>query len=243
VKQMQKRNRHLFAGADTDGERDGVTCSLTARSSKLVALLFCGTLLSGKLAVSQEQKVWSWFTSCGTKALVIDLILDGRPLYGATTPICQGTREDHMNSKKVSFTFQPPRAITWTGYRGQALTTKAGQKLSADLWQAGTDPNDLVLGISVSDGRVLYMNATHVAYPEEPSTTEIEKGLIITTHPTDTAGWVHVPGGMLIRPDCVHHVPNGGSITESGDVMVNGAVVAHFDKCAEPGIWEQSLPP
>lgn len=215
---------------------------MNARSIKLVALLFCGALLGGKSAESQEQRVWFWFTSCGNEALVLQVTLDGEPLYRATIPICQATREDHTASEKVSFTFQPPRAIRWTGYRDDAPTTKAGQTLSADLWQAGADPNDLLLGVSVSDGRVVYMNAAHVAYPEKLNTTEIEKDLVVTTHPTDTAGWVQAPG-MLIRPECVHHVPNGATVTESGDVILNGAVIAHYDKCAEPGIPTRPMPP
>jgi len=190
------------------------------------------------------SKVWFWFTDCGTEALVLDLTLDGKALYRSTIPVCAANREDHTESKKVSFSFVPSRAITWSGYRDEAPTTEAGQTLSADLWQAGADPNDLVVGISVSEGRVIYTNATHVAYLERPNTTEIEKGLLITTHPTDTAGWVHVPGGMLIRPECVHHIPNGATVsTESGDVTLNGTVIAHWDDCAEPGISTRPLPP
>jgi hypothetical protein len=88
---------------------------VSARSIKLVALLFCWASLCGKPAASQEQKVWSWFTSCGTEALVLQLILDGKPLY------------------------------------------------------------DVLLGISVSDGRVVYMNAIHVAYPERRTRPRLKK--------------------------------------------------------------------
>jgi hypothetical protein len=48
-------------------------------------------------------------------------------------------------------------------------------------------------------------------------------------------GWVQVPG-MLIRPECVHHVPNGATL-RAGDVIVNDTVIAHYNDCAEPGIW------
>jgi hypothetical protein len=216
---------------------------MIARSFKLMSLLFCTAVLRGEPAASEEERVWL-LVGCDTQALVFELMLDGKRLYSQTMPVCQTTRAGRSQGQKVSFTFQPPRSITWTGYRDAASTTAAGQELSVDLWQAGADAADLVLGMSVSIGQVLYMNATHVAYMDRRSTTEIEQGLVIATHPTDTAGWVHVPGGLLIRPECVHQVPNGASIDgDSGNVSLNGVVIAHWDKCAEPGIFTRPKPP
>ena len=52
------------------------------------------------------------------------------------------------------------------------------------------------------------------------------------THP----GWVQVPGA-LVRPDCVHQVPNGAKVDdEVGNVTLNGVLVAHFDQCPEPPV-------
>lgn len=53
--------------------------------------------------------------------------------------------------------------------------------------------------------------------------------------------WVQVPG-ELIRPDCVHEVPNGAQIETdengqiTGDVTLNGELVAHYDACSEEPI-------
>jgi hypothetical protein len=61
---------------------------------------------------------------------------------------------------------------------------------------------------------------------------------------TDTAtslkahpGWVRIPGA-LIRPDCVHEIPNGADVVISdnkitGDVTLGGVLVAHYDPCPE----------
>jgi hypothetical protein len=54
----------------------------------------------------------------------------------------------------------------------------------------------------------------------------------------DHPGWAQIPG-QLIRADCIHEIPNGarvevdndGNIT--GDVTVNGALLAHYDRCPE----------
>ena len=54
-------------------------------------------------------------------------------------------------------------------------------------------------------------------------------------------GWVQVPG-QLMRPDCVHEVPNGARVEISaggqitGNVSLNGQVIAHYDPCPEAPI-------
>ena len=53
--------------------------------------------------------------------------------------------------------------------------------------------------------------------------------------------WVQIPG-QLMRADCVHELPNGarveigsnGQIT--GDVTLDGALIAHYDACPESAI-------
>ena len=53
--------------------------------------------------------------------------------------------------------------------------------------------------------------------------------------------WVQVPG-ELIRPDCVHGIPNGATVEigkdgeVSGDVRLNGVLIAHYDDCPEAPI-------
>jgi hypothetical protein len=61
-----------------------------------------------------------------------------------------------------------------------------------------------------------------------------------TTAAIDHPGWVQAPG-MLIRPDCVHEIPNGAKVEMvddqiTGDVTLNGALVAHYDPCPEDGV-------
>lgn len=59
-------------------------------------------------------------------------------------------------------------------------------------------------------------------------------------------GWVQVPG-QLIRPDCVHEIPNGARVeigqdgNVTGDVTLNGQVIAHYDPCSEAPIPTRHL--
>jgi len=60
---------------------------------------------------------------------------------------------------------------------------------------------------------------------------------LVAAHPD----WVQVPG-QLMRPDCVHKIPIGARVEiskdgqPSGDVTLNGAVIAHYDPCPEAPI-------
>jgi hypothetical protein len=57
----------------------------------------------------------------------------------------------------------------------------------------------------------------------------------------DHPGWVQSPG-QLIRPDCVHEIPKGAMVELtndgqiSGDVTLDGVLVAHYDPCSENAV-------
>ena len=59
-------------------------------------------------------------------------------------------------------------------------------------------------------------------------------------------GWAQAPGA-LVRPDCLHQVPNGAKVSESAhgrageDVTLNGQLIAHFDPCPENSISTRHL--
>jgi hypothetical protein len=60
---------------------------------------------------------------------------------------------------------------------------------------------------------------------------------------TPPVKWVHVPGAY-IRADCVHSVPNDATVDAvAGDVLLNGARIAHHDACPEPPVFTHPGPP
>lgn len=72
------------------------------------------------------------------------------------------------------------------------------------------------------------------AYPASFAQTNLTKT------PSDNTGWVQIPG-ELIRPECVHEIPNGARVETkegqiTGDVTLNGALLAHFDACSEEAV-------
>ena len=57
---------------------------------------------------------------------------------------------------------------------------------------------------------------------------------------------MQVPG-ELIRPDCVHEIPSGATVEVgndgevSGNVLLNGVLIAHYEDCPETPIITRPL--
>jgi hypothetical protein len=92
----------------------------------------------------------------------------------------------------------------------------------------GISPSDVVGGLGNSDS-VDGISASD-------SVGGVPNNNVTLEHPN----WVQVPG-ELIRPDCVHEIPNGANVEIAngqitGDVTLNGVVIAHYDACPEDAI-------
>jgi len=73
--------------------------------------------------------------------------------------------------------------------------------------------------------------ALAIAFCLSPAAQAQPASVSLKDHP----GWVQIPGA-LIRPDCVHEIPNGAEVEENGDITSEGSIVAHYDACPEAPI-------
>jgi hypothetical protein len=140
---------------------------------------------------AEEGPVWCWFAACGGPAMGIEIQLDDTIVYQSVFPVCRVDRADPVSQGqrigKIHFTFRPGRPIVWEGYRDTKDTTKAGHLLEADLWQAGADPDDLIIGLSFADARTIYMNTVHIAHPSQRDESVVAAGLRVVTYPVVAA--------------------------------------------------------
>jgi hypothetical protein len=77
---------------------------------------------------------------------------------------------------------------------------------------------------------LLGLSTYSIAYAQTP------KSHAALAHPD----WVQIPG-EIIRPECVHEIPNGSKVETvdgkiTGDVTLNGKLLAHYEPCAEEAI-------
>ncbi len=111
--------------------------------------------------------------------MALEVRLGSETLYKSSFPICHARRSSPYSQgqkARVEFSFRPSRSINWQGYRDE------------DDKQAGADPDQLLIGVTFSDTRAIYMNTIHIAKPTERSQSEVAEGLTIVTYPADGGG-------------------------------------------------------
>ena len=123
--------------------------------------------------------------------LTVELKVDQTKVFEATVPICHqergGAASQGQSAGQIQFTFRPNRAIVWSGYREHDDVTPANAALDAVLWQAGSDPDDLIIGVIVADAKKNVMHTLHLAYPGVENSTTLAKGVVLRTYPEKSA--------------------------------------------------------
>jgi len=131
--------------------------------------------------VRPDQVVWHWFTGCaGRDSLSLRIVFDGQPLYSAVFPICHlrhGDIKPDPEERVLTFHFSAAPS------RFRAQSSRAVQPLNGSIWESGSDPYALHLGVSVATEEMVLLNMTHVAKPDQSSRTERVRGMVITTSP------------------------------------------------------------
>ena len=157
----------------------GVTASATVPDSR-------ATISVSNAVAADSDSVWFWFASCGGPLMTVEVRLDRHLLSRTTTPLCKATRTSTFEGGEhgtVSFTFVPGRRIVWEGYRSDHDMTRATERITGDMWQAGADPGDVLLGVSFMVPSRITMNTIHIAHPTTADTSEVAGGLVVITYP------------------------------------------------------------
>jgi len=118
--------------------------------------------------------------------MTVEVQFDHHAVSQTSFPVCKALRSSVNASGgqgRVSYSFAPGRPIVWRGYRSNHDTTRANQRVTGDIWEAGADPDALTLGIGFSVPERLTMNTLHVAHPGKADTTVIARGLFVLTYP------------------------------------------------------------
>jgi len=160
---------------------------MSRRPYALTALLAVAASLDGSSAKA-EQPVWYWFTPWGGPTIDLEVRFDRATICQSKIPLChvdRGSIKVGGHDRRIHFSFQPHRENKWSGYRDGEDVTKAGISPDGYLWEAGADPEDILVGVTLSDAKGIHVNAIHVALPHKRTETEIAAGLVIITRPED----------------------------------------------------------
>jgi hypothetical protein len=74
-------------------------------------------------------------------------------------------------------------SLCWRSSFPSEFRTHSTDSIEGDIWQAGGEPNGLTLGISFDTKKQILLNTLHVARPDKQTSSELDRGLSITTHP------------------------------------------------------------
>lgn len=146
-------------------------------------LLFISVVLPTAVTAQQStpsprtgELVWTWSRQCsGTQKLNVTVSLQRKVLYRGVLAICRGSRE--AENGRVEFHFAGGH-IFQGKYR-----TRATDSVEGNIWQAGGDPDALVLGVSFDTKKRILLNTLHIAKPDSRTSSQLDDGLYITTAP------------------------------------------------------------
>ena len=148
-----------------------------ARAGRIVALV--AVVGSGK-AAADEERTWRWFVDCSEPMTSrLQVALRGSTLYEATLPLCHVTyrsRSREGESRILSFFFTADAGIFGDEFRGLGR-----QRIEGNVWEAGGDPDQIILGLSFVAGNQILLNTLHFASPSRDSSHEQAAGLTSTT--------------------------------------------------------------
>jgi len=151
---------------------------------KILAALLLGIWSSNALpqdalrTSSTATGAWHWFESCGSaKHLGLLVLLDSKPVYHSQFSVCRNNRPTPTaEERKIVFHLKGGRV-----FRDEYRTLPT-QTIEVNIWQAGADSDDLLLGVTFVSNRVL-LNTIHVAKPDGESVSQLDRHIMLRTFP------------------------------------------------------------
>jgi hypothetical protein len=155
-----------------------------------VNLPFLALLVVSVLATqtsSKSEARWWWFATCGGPMMTVEVKVHRTVIKKVSVPLCrvpQAPNNRRPNAEQINFSFRPQRALVFTGYRDESDRVLARQVVECSLWQAGADPDAVLIGVSFSTSNRILMNTIHIAHPNRRDQSTITRDLTVTTYPT-----------------------------------------------------------
>src|SRR5262249_21986459 len=154
----------------------------------VLIMVIAQPLLSSQEHPIAPKRIWSWFGDCGQKRYMrLEVVLSRKIIYRSSFPLCpiadySKKVEDLLSARgarepKLVFSFKSGHV-----FQGKYHTTPT-QTIEGNVWQAGTDPGVIMLGITFSTKKQVLLNTIHVADVDKASVYEIDPGLTVRTFP------------------------------------------------------------
>jgi len=135
-----------------------------------------------KTSPQPSEDVWFWFGDCPEpRVMGVQVLLEGKSIYQSHFRACQMKRTiaNTEREQKVRTSFHFAGGHTFQGTHH----TKKTETIEGTIWQAGADPDDIVLGVSFLAHDQVLLNTIHIVTLVKPAVSKLDRGLVIKTYP------------------------------------------------------------
>jgi hypothetical protein len=144
----------------------------------MIVSLPCAAL-SAPSSNQEDTVVWHWFSQCSdAKQITVEVTQDSKIIYTSSFPICHVRRNDIMPEPK-----QRLLSFVLDSKKNRYFGVKKSAQLKGNIWEAGADPDAIILGVSFDTKEQVFLNSIFILYPDKPSQSGLVKGLVIKTFP------------------------------------------------------------
>src|SRR5712692_3855759 len=127
------------------------------------------------------EALWFWSGDCPTGRMMgLQVLLEGKSIYHSHFRACLMDRTDGNSERQRRI-----RAFHFSGghtFQGTYHTRKA-ETIEGNIWQAGADPDAILLGISFVTNDQVLLNTIHIAKPGKTTQSILDSGLVVKTYP------------------------------------------------------------
>ncbi len=170
----------------TGGDRDplGSVMAISEMWSATVLAIILAAAPHGGVAQTRSGPDTVWVADgCATgRALRVEVLLADTVIYRTSVTICRRQRSQ-IPQTHWPFSFKPSTRLVWSND-----STGPDESVSGDIWQAGGEPDALLLGVSLQSHNRILVNGLHVASAYQISRTPVDDDLVVRTTPLPPRG-------------------------------------------------------
>lgn len=152
----------------------------------MLAAIAIPRIAFGQAATSGSKDVWFWFGDYrDARAMAGEILVDGKVVYRLSFRACRMQRNDDTADKeqKKELVFHFPGGHTFQ----DTYYTSTREEIEGNVWQAGADPDDMLLGVSFVAHNQILLNTIHIVRPGKPGQSTLDPGIVMRTYPLKPA--------------------------------------------------------
>jgi hypothetical protein len=154
-------------------------------SALVFALVTISPIALPQSSPPRAEGVWYWFGDCPSGRMMgVQVLLEGKSVYRSHFRACLMERTDANTERQREIReFHFPGGHTFQG----TYHTQKGETIQGNIWEAGADPDAILLGVSFMAHNQVLLNTIHIAKLGKATQSVLDTGLVMKTYPLQSA--------------------------------------------------------